>query len=203
MKSFFHRTPKLLLVFPLFLVLAGCGIFDQASEIRAFSRCEFRLSGTEDVRLAGVPFDNVNSLDDLNVIEIARITGGVAAGDLPLELTLLLDIRNPNTRQAALNALDWILYIDGHEITRGGLSRRITVAPLGDVERMPLGISVNLYKIMEGGSGNALINLALNLSGQGQVPSRVLLKAKPVIYISGKPVAYPGYINIRNEFTSR
>jgi hypothetical protein len=98
-----------------------------------------------------------------------------------------------------MNKLDWILIIDDIEMTRGLLNQRLEI-PSNQVISFPVSMILDLMDSLNGKSGDALINFALNLSGNGSRPSRIKLKAKPTIYVGSTPVDYPGYITIRQEF---
>ncbi len=186
---------KIISLLLLISIFASCGIVRQSKEIKALSRCEFMIFSVEDVRLAGINMDQQQSMNDFNFMDFAKITTAMASGDLPLKFNLKLEINNPNEAKAALNELEWILLIDDEEITQGDLKKRVEINPFS-TKTVPVIISLNLLEVLSGRSANALINFAMNLSGQSDKASKVTLKAKPTIYISGKAVAYPGWIEI-------
>ena len=45
-----------------------------------------------------------------------------------------------------------------------------------------------------------MLNLALNVAGQGAKPTRILLKVKPSLMIGNSSIAIPGYISVQTEF---
>lgn len=54
----------------LFMILLhGCSVFEQASQIKNFSRCDFRLESIEQLKLGGVNIQGKNGISDLGVIE--------------------------------------------------------------------------------------------------------------------------------------
>ena len=205
MICYFCEKPKILkatsIIFRLVAViaLAGCGVLQQTSEMSNFSRCEFRLASVKNMNLAGVNIQGAESLSDLGVMEYARISAAVASGALPLTFDLYVQARNPNEGKAAMNKLDWILLIDKVEVTRGVLDNRVEILP-NSITTFPVAISFDLFKALAGESGGALLNFAFNLSGSGERPSQLTLKAKPAIYIGDRALQYPGYININQEF---
>lgn len=44
-------------------------------------------------------------------------------------------------------------------------------------------------------------NFAMNLSGNGEKPSRIKVKMKPSILVNGQPLSYPGYVTVKTEFS--
>ena len=187
----------------LFISLLGsCSILEQASELQTFSKCQFRLKSVQNIRLAGINVQQINQVSDLTLMQMAKLSTAFAAKDMPLKLSLNVEVKNPNQSKAALNELAWILFIDDIEMTRGNLARRVEIPSHGGLAVLPIGIEVDLFEVLSGESADAIINFALNLAGAGNTPSRIMLKAKPTLYVGTKPITYPGYIKIENEFTS-
>jgi hypothetical protein len=193
---------SLSLIFLLSLFLQSCSVFEQTSEMKAFGKCEFRIEEARNMRLAGVNIQDKSSLSELSLTEVGKIGIAIAGGALPLNFDLDIQVKNPYPTLAAMNKLDWILLIDNVEMTRGVLDKRIEIQA-SQVTTFPVAISLDLMKSMNGKSGEALMNFALNLSGTGSKPTRIKLKAKPTIYFGTTPVEYPGYITIRQEFGSQ
>lgn len=173
----------------------------QIMEMATFSRCEFKLNTVENILLAGVNVQRVKSINDLSLLDAAKITSALASGPLNLSLDLNVGIRNPNSARASLNRLDWILLIDDSEIVNGTSNEKVDVPPSGQ-STMRLQIATDLKKSATGKSGTALANLGLNLAGAGNTPTRITLRAKPHLYVGGRLVSYPGYFDIKTTFTS-
>lgn len=191
-----------LLLLSSVLFLSSCDILQQVGEMANFARCEFRLNTVENLNLAGVNVQNKNSLNDLNFVDAAKLASAYLSGNLPLTMTLNVQVKNPNPAQASLNRLDWILLIDGVEMVNGVNQNLVNVAANGGVSTLPLKIQVDLKKVLSGKSKDAVINFGLNLAGAGNRPSRMTLKAKPSLKVANQLIAYPGYITVENEFSS-
>ncbi|MCU0371124.1 MAG: hypothetical protein MUC31_06890 [Bacteroidales bacterium] len=151
------------------------------------------------MKLAGLDIQEKNTLSDFSMMEMAKIASVIAGGTLPLTFDLNMQAKNPNPGTAAMNQLEWILLIDDIEMTRGLLNQRIEI-PAGIVTEFPVAMNLDLIKSLNGKSGDALINFALNLAGASDRPSNIKLKAKPSILIGTTPIEYPVYITIRQEF---
>ncbi len=193
---------KAIIVLVLVIAMTSCNVLQQASEISRLSKCEFRLYTVENITLAGINFQHVDSYDDLNLMDVLKISSAVTKDSLPLLFRLNVQARNPNSGVAAMNRMDWVLYIDDNEITQGLVNERIEIPPDGGVTTIPVGIHLDLMEVLTGESADAVINFALNLAGTGNRPTRIMLKAKPTIYVNGQAIEYPGYIKIKTEFTS-
>jgi hypothetical protein len=193
---------KIFLLLSIAVLLNSCGVMEQASQMTMLSKCDFRLDKIENIRLAGIDIQNIKSYEDLGVIQILNLTTAVARKDLPLSFTLGVEARNPNNKTAAMNRMDWILYIDDIEMTRGIVNDRVEINPNGGIANIPLSLNFNLMEVLQGKSGDALLNFGFNLAGSGDRPTRILVKVKPTIYIGSTAIDYPGYINVKTEFTS-
>ena len=165
-----------------------------------FAKCDFRLNTVDNIRLAGVNVQKVKNLSEINILDVAKITAALVNNTLPLSLTLNYDVRNPNKQKAVMNAMAWIFYIDNVEMTRGQMNQRVEVMPNNGIATMPLQLSVDLKKVLTGRSLDAVKNFGLNLAGAGNKPTRITLKVKPTIVVSGMSIIYPDYITVSNNF---
>ncbi|HAH59745.1 MAG TPA: hypothetical protein DCL86_16510 [Bacteroidales bacterium] len=198
------RKYMLLMLVGMSLIFSGCEVLDQISQTASLARCEFRLKTVDQLKLAGVNIQQVNQLSDLSLSDAARITTAIATGgSLPLTFTLNVEAKNPNSSLAGMNRLDWILLIDDIEMVSGVNEDRLQIPANGGTSVLPLSIAINLKEALKGKSGEAIANFGLNLAGAGNRPTRITLKAKPTVIVRGQSIAYPGYITINNEFTSR
>jgi len=188
------------IILSLVVFLSSCDVLKEVSSMYNFVKCDFRLNNVTNVRLAGVDVQKVQKRSELSIMDIAKLTRAYATNQFPLDLTLNVEVRNPNKEKAVMNGMEWILLIDDIEMTRGKLDRRIEVLPNNQSTIMPLTLSVDLQKVLTGKSSDALINFGLNLAGAGNKPTRVALKAKPSIVVGNMTFPYPDYITIRTEF---
>ncbi len=183
----------------ILLVIPACSIIQQTSEISAFAKCEFRIESARNIKLAGISVQDKQSLSDLSIMELAKIGSALTEGVLPLNFDLNIQIMNPNPKLAAMNRIEWTLIIDDIEMTSGVLNQRVEIQA-DSVTELPVAMSLDLMKSLNGKSGDALINFAMNMAGSGSKPTRIKLKAKPTILIGTTPMDYPGYITIKEEF---
>ncbi len=186
----------------LMVLVEGCSVLRQLQEMKNFARCEFRLSTVENITLAGINVQRVKSTRDLTLADAARFALALTQPQLPLNLTLNVEVKNPNAETASLNRLEWRLFIDDVELLNSLVEEKVSVAGNGGVSTLPLRISVDLKKALSGRSGEAIGNFALNLAGEGNTPTRFMLRVKPTIDVLGVPVEYPDAFDVKMEFTS-
>ncbi len=193
---------RLIVISIIGLIMVSCSVMKQANEMKTFAKCEFRLKNIEDLTLAGVDISGVDQFSDLSFPEASSISMEAMKGDLPLYFVLNVEVRNPNAEKASMNRFLWDLFIDDILITKGKVIEDIKVPPDGGIAVLPIAIKVDLFDALTGESADAVLNFAMNLSGQGGAPSRVKLRAKPTIYVAMTQVKYPGFFNIEEEFVS-
>jgi hypothetical protein len=189
------------LLVAMLLLAAACGC-KQIQQVLTLAKCDFRLKDVTQTRLAGVDVQNIESWSDISFMDVAKLTTAFAAGSLPLNFKLNIEVRNPNSEKAALNQLDWILLLDQTELAKGTTSQRLEVEPNGGISSLTLDVASDLKKVLSGQSLQSIANLVLNMADAGGKPTKLTLKAKPYINIGNSTIAYPGYINIKTEFTS-
>ncbi len=188
-----------LVLISLSAILAGC---DSSKELQSLSRCEFRLTGVEDVTLAGVNVQNVQTMADVNLADAVTLYEAAGSEHFPLSLKVLVDVRNPNSDDAALDRADWILLIDDIEMTRGTYADRVVIPAYGGVATFHVPAEADLKSVLQGESQLVMINFGLNLADLGGSATRITLRIKPYIKVGGRLIPYPSYIDIRTEFTS-
>jgi len=189
---------SVIIILAITIVAASCL---QLQQMQNMTKCEFRIKNVENIQLASIDIQNKKSYQDLSILDAAKITSAVAGGTLPLDLRLNVDVKNPNSTTAAMNKLEWILMIDDTQMLNGVSNKRVEIAP-NATSTLPLDMRVDLKEVLSGESGSSLLNFAFNLADAGGAPTRITLKAKPTIMVGSIPLTYPGYINIKKDFTS-
>ena len=170
--------------------------------MKTFTKCLFRLRDVQEVRLAGVDVQDVQSMNDLSFTQAGQISMAALSGKMPLDFTLNVEVQNPNAQNASMNQMYWELFIDDINITNGKVSQRVSIPP-GGTAIMPVGVQVDLFEVLSGESANAVTNFGMNLTGSGGTPSRIKLKIKPTIYIGTTQMKYPGFFTIEEDFVSQ
>jgi len=187
----------------LFFLFNSCDVMQQVNQMSNLAKCEFRLESVQHLTLAGINVQNVNKVSDLNMMDAGKLVTAVAAQQFPLDFTLNVEAKNPNTSAAGMTRIEWILLIDNIEMTRGLLDRQVTIPANNGNAIIPMQMHVDLKKALSGKSADAIINFGLNMAGAGNKPTRFTLQMKPTISVSGIPITYPGYFNVNTEFTSK
>jgi hypothetical protein len=191
-----------MLFFLFFLPFTGCDVARQAQQVTNLASCDFRIQSVENVNLSGVELQNINSVSDLNISDVALILAGFASPTFPLSLQLNIEGRNPNSKDAGLNRLEWILFIDDIQMTSGILDKPVTI-PASGAAIIPVAVGLDLKQVLSGKSSAAMLNFCMNLTGVGNTPTRFKIKLKPTVIIAGTALTYPGYITVKTEYVSK
>ncbi|MCD6660550.1 MAG: hypothetical protein LT105_10350, partial [Lentimicrobium sp.] len=155
------------------MIFTACDVLNQVQQMATLAKCEFRLSSVDQLRLAGVNIQQVKQLSDLKVMDAAKITtAAISGGSLPLNFTLNVEAKNPNSAIAGLNRLEWTLLIDDIEMVSGVNDNRVQIPANGGTAVIPLTIGVDLKQALKGKSADAIANFGLNLAGAGNKPTR-------------------------------
>lgn len=183
------RALALLLTAVLFAaLLGGCAA---TREFAALTQVRFNYDRISDAAIAGISLASIDSYEDIRPLDVARLTLAIASKDVPLDLTVHLTARNPETNDvnARMTALDWAYLVDEREVLSGQLTESF-VFPPGEPRDVPLDITLNLVSFF-GSDGRSLLETALVLAGQRTSTKKVMMRLTPYIETSGGRIRYP------------
>lgn len=189
-------------VLSLILILPSCDILQQVGEMQMLSKCEFRINTVTDIRLAGVNVSNIQHISDVRPLDVLMLTNGVLSNNLPLNFNVNLQVKNPNDQTASLNRLDWIVFIDDLQMIEGAINERFMVGP-DETSTLPVQIGFNLAEALSDERADKIIDFALGLAEGSGKTTRVMVKLRPSVMVGQRSIAYPGWIEVRNEFTAQ
>lgn len=177
----------------LLLLAPGCTTLSQLAALR---QVDFDLGGVQNGLVAGIDLDRVAQTRALGATDIARLTGALATGNVPLRFTLNVDANNPsdNPTPAQLVKLDWTLFLNDTQTVSGIYNDTRLIQP-GTTTVLPIAMEMNLVDFFGRNIGD-ISNLLVNLAGGQGGPSDIRLEARPTINTSLGPIRYPGTISI-------
>ena len=195
---------KLFIAFLLAGVLSiqSCDVLQQLQQMATFAKCEFKMKSLTKTKLVGVNIQNKKKFSDLGYLDVANVTKTLLGGKLPLTFQLNIETKNPNQTTAAMQKIEWKLYIDDILITTGKVNKAVTI-PAGGVANLPIKIDLDLKELFNKKTKTALLNFGFNLTDAGNYPTRVRLDIKPTIKVAGTAIEYPGYFSLKKEFGSQ
>jgi len=173
--------------------LMGC---TAARELAAIRQVQFHLNGVSGARLAGVPLDDVRAPSDFRAADLARLSLAIASGSVPLEVTVHVEGRNPetNTVTARLVAMDWTCLLDDRDLVSGRLDEPYSFAP-GRARDVPIPVRCDLLHVI-GNRRADLIDAALSLSGRNTSRHHVSVELTPTVDTAMGRIRYPSPITL-------
>jgi LEA14-like dessication related protein len=198
MKKYFILIYRLLILSGLFTVLSCTYL----KELTALKDCEFRVGTLENPVLAGEDISKIFSLKDFSIEQTGKITKSILLGTLPLSFILNVEVKNPNQKNASLNRLEYLAFIDDIQIATGAVEEHVVIPSGGGIANIPLKVETDVLDLLKKEPMNTILNYALNLADNGKRPVRVNIKIKPWIQIGSIDHEYPGYINVTQDFAS-
>jgi len=190
---------KFLLLAPMVLFLHGCAVF---SEITALRKCEFRLHSLEEPRLCGIEVSQKRSWKDFSFLEGQQIAASLLNSSLPFEILVNLEVRNPGSKLAAVNTIQWIAYVDDVQVAQGAVIQRVEIPPSHGRVLIPMLLQTDLIEFLEKGHPRSMLNFALSLINAKDRSSHVFLKIKPSVRVGKRTIPYPGYFTLTKEFSA-
>ncbi|MDR2919062.1 MAG: LEA type 2 family protein [Tannerella sp.] len=175
------------------MFLPGCSSLQSAYNLK---NCTYSYKSISNLTLSEMNLSN--GISALNAAKILALLNG-SSSSIPLDFTLNLDVYNPNTSQAAFQALSYIVEIDDVEFTTGYLTQAFSVNA-GDTKQLPITIGVDLAQLISKNSKSAIVNIAKNFVGVGDEKSKVTVQLKPTFNVGGSLIASPVYIPVHFSF---
>ena len=174
-------------------LLGGCAV---TREFAALTKVQFSYNRISDAEIAGISLAAIHSYEDVRPLDVARLTLAIASKDVPLDLTVHLTARNPETNdvKARMTALDWAYLVDGSEIISGQLTESFVFLP-GEPRDVPVDITLNMVSFF-GRDGRALLETALVLAGQRTSTKKVTMQLTPYIDTDAGRIRYPTPITL-------
>jgi len=138
---------KLVFLFGLIALLLSCNIAKQLTGTYALTQCKYDYNSIAGLTLAGINLQNVSSISSLNPLNAANLLTAFTSpsGSLPLNFTLNLDVTNSGVQTAILNGANYILEIDGIEMTQGLVNQQLHIES-GGKSMLPIAMSFDLKK---------------------------------------------------------
>lgn len=194
------RISKLILGLALIFtaVLSGCGINNQARQIKALENCTYKIVDVQDVTVAGVDLDKIFKNDEINLAAIPSIAIGLLTKDVPLKSTVLIEINNPTSQPAAINQFDYIVQLSREELVNGTVETPLNIQP-GSSITVPVKVNTNIHRLV---TNKELLNQVLEVYRNRKTDTslgELTVKLKPTFQLGKSTFKYPGYINIKKN----
>ena len=172
---------------------------NQAASLANLANCEYNLKNVSNLQIAGV---NVKNLTNGNITanDVLKLTSALVSKNVPMDMNVNIDIKNPTDNNAALTAMDWILDIDNSQFAQGKSANKYTVTKQ-KTTTVPLGVNTDLYSMFSKDGINSLKNFVSSFKSDG-TSSKVGLRIKPSLNVGTYVVPMPNYIKVEKKVGS-
>lgn len=189
------KIKRIILILLVALGLSSCDIFLQMAQMANFANCSFDFDSVNSVQMLGVDLHKGMSKNDLNVRQMLSLTNAVMKKTLPVTFNINLDVKNPNSSDASMTKMDYILTLNEKQVISTTMNNSIRV-PANSSNIVTIPVTTDLFQLFSGESADAILNLAFKLAGATSDPVNVGLKIKPYITVGEQQLAYPDYITM-------
>lgn len=160
----------------------SCDFIKSAYQLK---NCEYTYHSIGDIKVAGLDFSSGvgGFLQMSNITKIANLIAGNFS-ELPLEMTVNVNVKNPGTVAAGINNVKYDLAIDNINVASGDLQKALRVEP-GQTTIMPVNIKTDLSNLLNEQNRSQVIGIVKNFVGITDQESTIKLKLRPTI-LQGK-----------------
>lgn len=181
-------------------LLSGCDVFNKIGGAYQLSQSEYRYNSLGNIQLAGM---NLGSASDISVSNLASIAtvlaGGSVSQNIPFSMTLNMDVTNPNTSAAFLDALDYAISINEMEFVEGKMDIPIRIEP-GETKIVQIPVSVDLKSLMNRYSQQRVTSEMSAFLGITPNETTVSVKLWPKLSVGNKLIKVPAPIPVVFNF---
>jgi LEA14-like dessication related protein len=172
---------------------SGCSTLKSAYNL---VNCDYKYHS-----IANLTVSDMNLSNGINALMIPKILSILSgnASSIPLNFTLNLDVKNPNSDAAAFQALNYIISIDDIPFTTGDFKQAFSVGA-GETKRLPITIGVDIAELMKKNSRSSVENIVKNFLGLSNQESKVTVQLKPSFKVGDQTFVSPIHIPVSFKF---
>lgn len=188
-----------MLILSIALLLGGCDVMNQIGGAYTLSQSEYKYRSLSNLQLAGMNLGDGSGVSISNLATIATILSGANRQSIPFNMTLNMDVTNPNKTAAFLNALDYSIDINEMEFVQGKMDVPLRIEP-GETQTFPIPISVDLKNLMNRYSQERVANEMSSFLGITPDETTVTVKLWPKLMVGQTPIRVPAPIPVVFKF---
>ena len=178
---------RVLIIFLAAFMMVGCTAIKNAYQM---TKCEYSYKSISGVKVAGIDFSNITATGLLTALpKITKLISGDFS-DIPVELTVSLNVKNPDAEKtAAVADIEYAANIDGLDIATGNLGKSFTVEP-GKTAELPVVVNVNLGNIVDANNRATVVQIVKNFTGLSSEQSTIKLSVRPKLLSNSNHTIY-------------
>src|SRR5690554_4741745 len=181
---------------------SGCDVMNNIGGAYRLSQSIYKYSSLNDIQLAGMKLGNASSISLSNLASVATVLAGGNKQNIPFSMTLNMDVTNPNTAAAFLDALDYQIIINDLEFVEGKMDQPIRIEA-GETKVVPIPVSIDLRKLMDRYSQERVTKEMSSFLGITPNETTVMVKLWPKLTVGNTLVKVPAAIPVEFKFGGR
>ena len=201
MKKISKTVLSLIVLFSL-TFLPACDVMNNIGGAYRLSQSIYKYSSLNDIQLAGMKLGNASSISLSNLASVATVLAGGNKQNIPFSMTLNMDVTNPNTAAAFLDALDYQIIINDLEFVEGKMDMPIRIEP-GETKVVPIPVSVDLRSLINRYSQERVTKEMSSFLGITPNETTVMVKLWPKLTVGNTLVKVPAAIPVEFKFGGR
>ena len=201
MKKISKTVLSLIVLFSL-TFLPACDVMNNIGGAYRLSQSIYKYSSLNDIQLAGMKLGNASSISLSNLASVATVLAGGNKQNIPFSMTLNMDVTNPNTAAAFLDALDYQIIINDLEFVEGKMDMPIRIEP-GETKVIPIPVSVDLRNLINRYSQERVTKEMSSFLGITPNETTVMVKLWPKLTVGNTLVKVPAAIPVEFKFGGR
>lgn len=201
MKKITKTVVSLIVLFSL-TFMPACDVMNNIGGAYRLSQSEYKYSSLNDIQLAGMKLGNASSISLSNLASIATVLAGGNTQTIPFSMTLNMDVTNPNTAAAFLDALDYQIIINDLEFVEGKMDMPIRIEP-GETKVIPIPVSVDLRNLINRYSQERVTKEMSSFLGITPNETTVMVKLWPKLTVGNTLIKVPAAIPVEFKFGGR
>ena len=196
-------TRKLTLIVTAVILLTGCDVMNKIGGAYQLTQSDYRYNSLSNIQLAGINLGNASSISLSSLASISTILAGSSTRqNIPFTMTLNMDVTNPNSSAAFLDALDYSIMINDLEFVEGKMDIPIRIQP-GETSIVPIPISVDLKSLMNRYSQDRVANEMSGFLGITPNETKITVKLWPKLTVGYTLIKVPAAIPVVFNFGGR
>ena len=201
MKKITKTIVSLIVLFSL-TFMPACDVMNNIGGAYRLSQSVYKYSSLNDIQLAGMKLGNASSISLSNLASIATVLAGGNTQTIPFSMTLNMDVTNPNTAAAFLDALDYQIIINELEFVEGKMDMPIRIEP-GETKVIPIPVSVDLRNLINRYSQERVTKEMSSFLGITPNETTVMVKLWPKLTVGNTLIKVPAAIPVEFKFGGR
>ncbi|MGB3468530.1 MAG: hypothetical protein WBA74_24810 [Cyclobacteriaceae bacterium] len=164
-----------------------------------FARCEFRITKVSSLEIGGIQTLDKNSLKDFNFQQGLILANQIRQKKLMADVTLNIQVKNPNDLSASLEGFQYVIVIDGKEVLNKEITSTVDIG--GNSQAIfALRTRFDLVKAASDTGYDTLLRMVLGLVDNRQQPVKFDMYFRPYLKVLNKRVKYPDFIKLSSVY---